>query len=68
MMMRAERTREKVLLTFLLVLVVHVDARVVQSRDVDIGGLLVCSFILTLSLDRLVRLGCLTWAIVATTI
>lgn len=68
MMMRAERTREKVLLTFLLILVVHVDARVVQSRDVDIGGLLVCSFILTLSLDRLVRFGCLTWAIIATTI
>ena len=66
-MMQAEKTR-KVLLTFLLVLVVHVDARVVQSRDVDVGGLLVCSFILTLSLDRLVRLGCLIWAIIATTI
>ena len=68
MMVRAERTRAKVLLTFLRVLVVHVDARVVESRDVYVGGLLICSFILTLSLNRLVRLSCLTWAIIATII
>ena len=68
MMVRAERTRAKVLLTFLRVLVVHVDARVIKSRDVYVGGLLVCSFILTLSLNRLVRLSCLTWAIIATII
>ena len=56
------------MLTFLLVLVVHVDTRVIKSRDVDVGGLLVSSFILTLSLDRFIRLGCLSWATILTII
>ena len=57
-----------ILLTFLLVLVVHIDTRVVESRDVDVGGLLISSLLLTFSFDGLVCLRSFSLPIFATVI